>query len=280
MVDLSQPGGFELTVEAEVTADFLDAMGHMNVQWYAHLFDRGVWKYFALHGLDEEYFRREARGMFALEQTARYVSELRQGEPVQVHTALVELGEKTLRLGQRMLGGTGRRLAATVEVVAAHIDIATRRTTPFSPELAERLRGQVVPPAAEGPMTEATAQEFARQWVAAWNRHDAEAVLAHYAEDAVFVSPKAERIVGSGLVEGKAALRAYWQAALARSKKLEFTLEAASYSARAETLTVLYRASVDGQPAVRSGEIMRFRAGRIVRGEALYGAMHVARASA
>ena len=47
---------------------------------------------------------------------------------------------------------------------------------------------------------------------------------------------------------------------------------AASYSPGSETLTVLYQASVDGQPPVRATEIMRFRDGRIVRGEALYGA--------
>lgn len=129
--------------------------------------------------------------------------------------------------------------------------------------------------APEGPLTEAAAQQFAREWVAAWNRHDAEAVLAHYAEDALFVSPKAERLVGSGLVVGKAALRSYWQAALARAKKLEFVLDTASYSPRSETLTVLYSSSVDGQPAVRATEIMRFRDGRIVRGEALYGATAV-----
>jgi len=272
MVDLSGPAGFELTVEAMVESEFLDAMGHMNVKWYAHLFDQGVWTYFARHGLDAAYFRREGRGMFALEQTARYVSELRAGEAVQVHSALAELGDKTLRLEQRMLGGDGLRLAATVEVVAAHIDIGTRRTTPFPADLATRLRTQLVPALPDAPLTEAAAQQFARDWIAAWNRRDAEAVLAHYAEDAVFISPKAERILGNGLVEGKAALRSYWQAALARSKKLEFTLEAASYSPRSETLTVLYQASVDGQPPVRAGEIMRFRAGRIVRGEALYGA--------
>ena len=260
-----------------VESEFLDAMGHMNVKWYAHLFDQGVWTYFARHGLDAAYFRREGRGMFALEQTARYVSELRAGEAVQVHSALAELGDKTLRLEQRMLGGDGLRLAATVEVVAAHIDIGTRRTTPFPADLATRLRTQLVPALPDAPLTEAAAQQFARDWIAAWNRRDAEAVLAHYAEDAVFISPKAERILGNGLVEGKAALRSYWQAALARSKKLEFTLEAASYSPRSETLTVLYQASVDGQPPVRAGEIMRFRAGRIVRGEALYGATSVTR---
>jgi hypothetical protein len=32
---------------------------------------------------------------------------------------------------------------------------------------------------------------FAESWIAAWNRRDVEAVLAHYSKDAQFVSPVA-----------------------------------------------------------------------------------------
>ena len=39
-------------------------------------------------------------------------------------------------------------------------------------------------------------QAFAEDWVAAWNAHDLERVLAHYAEDVVFVSPNSSRFTG------------------------------------------------------------------------------------
>lgn len=69
---------------------------------------------------------------------------------------------------------------------------------------------------------------FAREWIAAWNAHDLERILSHYAEDIVFVSPASTRITGdpSGRVTGKAALRAYWAAALERIPDLRFTLRA------------------------------------------------------
>ncbi|HEV8549103.1 MAG TPA: nuclear transport factor 2 family protein [Polyangiaceae bacterium] len=121
-------------------------------------------------------------------------------------------------------------------------------------------------------LSEAAAQRFARDWVAAWNRRDAEAVLAHYADDAVFHSPKAERILGNGRVEGKESLRAYWKAAQSRIQTLEFVLEAAHYSPRSDTLTVVYQAAFDGQAPTRATEVMQFSGGRIVRGEAFYGA--------
>lgn len=57
------------------------------------------------------------------------------------------------------------------------------------------------------------------------NRSDAEWVLAHFAEDALFVSPLAARITGAGEIRGKAALRNYWQRALrARTAPPRFEL--------------------------------------------------------
>ena len=280
MVDLSAARLLELTVEAQVEERFLDGMGHMNVAWYVHLFDRGVWTFFGRHGLDEQSLRETKRGMFALEENLRYLSELREGDALEVYTGVLEVRPKTLRLLQYMLDKKQQKVAAVREVVAAHIDLATRRSAPFSGEVTAKLRAapQATPPA--GPMTDAAAQQFARAWIQAWNRRDAEAVLAHYAEEAVFVSPKAERFVGKARIEGKPALRAYWQAALAQIQSIEFKLDAALWSARSETLTVVYEAAFQRQPPTRAVEVMRFQAGKIVHGEALYGVAAAAAAGA
>jgi acyl-CoA thioesterase FadM/ketosteroid isomerase-like protein len=272
MVEVAEAQALELTVEATVEPRFLDAMGHMNVAWYVYLFDRGVWEFFERHGLDERYLRGAARGMFALEENLRYLSELREAEPLTVHTGVLELKPKTVRLLQYMVDTKRQKIAAVREVVAAHIDLATRRSTTFTESVMAQL--QAAPPAAPagGAMSEAAAQAFARAWIAAWNRRDVEAVLAHFAEDAVFFSPKAEQIVGSGRVEGKAALRAYWNKALEQARGLHFELEEAVWSPRAETLTVIYVSAVEGRAPVHTTEIMRFKNGHVVLGRALYGA--------
>jgi ketosteroid isomerase-like protein len=41
------------------------------------------------------------------------------------------------------------------------------------------------------PMRQESMMAFANFWIAAWNRRDVEAVLAHYSEHAQFVSPVA-----------------------------------------------------------------------------------------
>lgn len=70
------------------------------------------------------------------------------------------------------------------------------------------------------------ARAFASAWIAAWNAHDVEAVLAHYADDVTFTSPIAITIgdTPSGTVVGKPALRAYWTKALTLVPALHFEL--------------------------------------------------------
>ena len=69
------------------------------------------------------------------------------------------------------------------------------------------------------------ADEFGAEWVAAWNSHDLDRIVAHYSDDIVFRTPMAERLVGTGLIEGKAALRTYWGRALEVAPHLKFDLQ-------------------------------------------------------
>jgi ketosteroid isomerase-like protein len=116
------------------------------------------------------------------------------------------------------------------------------------------------------------AQRFAAGWIDAWNRLDVEAVLAHFREDCVFVSPKAVAITGGSTLDGKAALRGYWSAAVARIKELRFVLDREVYASESRTLTIIYEASINGVRN-RAVEIMSFDSdGNVARGEAFSGA--------
>jgi len=73
------------------------------------------------------------------------------------------------------------------------------------------------------------AQRFAEEWVAAWNSHSLDRVLAHYAEDFTMASPRIIAIAGesSGVLRGKAQVRAYWARALSLVPDLRFELKGA-----------------------------------------------------
>jgi ketosteroid isomerase-like protein len=82
--------------------------------------------------------------------------------------------------------------------------------------------------------------QYAAQWVADWNAHDLDQILTHYADDVVFRSPVAARVVpdSDGVIRGKGALAAYWGAALPLNPDLHFILEETFASVGG--LTILY----------------------------------------
>ena len=121
-------------------------------------------------------------------------------------------------------------------------------------------------------MTYDAMMRFADDWVAAWNRRDVDAVLAHFAEDAQFTSPIARNLVGRSLLRNKQELADYWRTGLTRIATIEFRLDHAAWDERRRELVVVYEANLNGERK-RACEIMQFDAsGRQIRGEALYGA--------
>lgn len=70
------------------------------------------------------------------------------------------------------------------------------------------------------------AQQFALAWIDAWNTHDLDAILSHYAANVTLTSPAAARLLDdpSGTVSGLSALRGYFQRGLEAFPNLRFEL--------------------------------------------------------
>lgn len=84
------------------------------------------------------------------------------------------------------------------------------------------------------------AQDFAREWVKAWNDHDLEAILSHYDDGVVLHSPRISKVTGRNVdfVTGKEELRAYWGKALGLLRDLFF--ETDQVLVGSDSLTILY----------------------------------------
>jgi ketosteroid isomerase-like protein len=95
-------------------------------------------------------------------------------------------------------------------------------------------------------MDVARAREFAQQWVDAWNAHDLDGVLAHFADDAEFSSPVAAQLLPEthGILRGKEAIRGYWTIGLERIPDLRF--EVIDVYAGVDLLVIHYRNHVGG----------------------------------
>ena len=101
-------------------------------------------------------------------------------------------------------------------------------------------------------MTEDEARSFAADWIEAWNSHDLDRIMTHYAEDLVLVSPIAAQLLNdsAGMVRGKDSLREYFQKGLNAFPQLRFDLIEVM---RGLSSIVLY---YKNQKGTKSGEFM------------------------
>jgi len=122
-----------------VRPEWIDYNGHMNVAYYVMAFDHATDGLFDLLGIGAEYCRREARSVFAVEQHIAYMRELKRGERLVVSSQLLGFDDKRLHFFQRMASEGGGHLAATMESLGLHVDMAARRAAQFPQEARTQL---------------------------------------------------------------------------------------------------------------------------------------------
>src|SRR6188472_1351361 len=102
----------------------------------------------------------------------------------------------------------------------------TVRRSPTVRRLVRRTRPSRASRSETAVITREFAEDFAAEWITAWNAHDLDRVLEHYADDFELSSPFIVKVAGepSGVLRGRAAVRAYWAKALALRPELRFEL--------------------------------------------------------
>jgi predicted ester cyclase len=116
-------------------------------------------------------------------------------------------------------------------------------------------------------MTRDEAWKLAKDWVAAWNAHDLDLILAHYDDAIELISPIAAQLLGrgDGKVLGKQDLRAYFQRGLQAYPDLQFRLDHVLWGINS---VVLFYTN---QKGIQAGEFMELSAtGKVARVVANY----------
>lgn len=130
-----QPPSLRTTVPAE----WADSNGHMNMRWYVALFDDAGDELHERCGLTPEFHRRHRSGTVDLEHHTNFLNEVMPGDTVAVYSRLVERSAKRLHYLMFLVNETRGKPAAIFECMNAFLDLETRRTAPFPPEIAGRI---------------------------------------------------------------------------------------------------------------------------------------------
>jgi acyl-CoA thioester hydrolase len=111
----------------------------MNMAYYHVLFDRAVEEGFGLAGLGQDYLEERNASFFAVEIHTLYKRELTVLDQVRVTLQLIDYDEKRLHFYMEIRHAEEGWVSATCEAMSLHVDMETRKVTPFPDDILTNL---------------------------------------------------------------------------------------------------------------------------------------------
>lgn len=113
--------------------------------------------------------------------------------------------------------------------------------------------------------------QIANDWMAAFNIHDLEALLSLYDDNAQHFSPKLliRQPETKGLIQGKEAMRNWWQDAFDRIPSLKYI--PITFTANDDRIFMEYKRQADGDPDMMVAEVLEIKDGLIIYSRVYHG---------
>ncbi len=132
-----EPQDLIVTVDRAIPQSWTDYNGHMNEAHYLEASAQATDTFMEMIGADPDYVAA-GNSYFTVENHMQFLNELKSGERLKVTTQVLNGAGKTLHLFHR-LQGQDDRLAATVETMLLHMDLAARKSSLPSDAVASKL---------------------------------------------------------------------------------------------------------------------------------------------
>ena len=126
-----------------VQPEWIDINDHMNVAYYVLAFDLAVDAVWTQLGITDDYIASQKNSTFAVEAHVTYQRELRLDEPFVITAQLLAFDAKRIHQFMRMYHAAEGYLAATAEWLNLHVDMSTRRVSPWPDAILDAMHAFV-----------------------------------------------------------------------------------------------------------------------------------------
>lgn len=127
------------TAIQEVEPGWIDYNGHMNVAYYIVAFDRAFDEIADALDIGEAAVKSRNHGPMALQSMIHYRDELVLGTKFACDFRLLDCDAKRVHYYTEMINQETGALSAAYESLSINVDLVARRSTPYPPEVQERL---------------------------------------------------------------------------------------------------------------------------------------------
>lgn len=117
--------------EQVVPSAFEDLNGHLNIRHYLGIASEGLDESLIPLGIPQNWPRVAGQAVFSAEHHLTYVTELRTGDRISVRVRLIGRSERAAHAVAYLVDETRQLLSYVMEEIFLHIDMSTRRTSPW-----------------------------------------------------------------------------------------------------------------------------------------------------
>lgn len=116
-----------------VPPQWVDHNGHMNVAYYAQIFDQALEGFFERVGLGHAHREAASAAMFVVETHFTYQYELRVGDTVSICLQLLDRDRKRIHCFMELTKDGDANPSATSEQIAVYVDLNSRKSLSIPP---------------------------------------------------------------------------------------------------------------------------------------------------
>ncbi|MHB2167545.1 thioesterase family protein [Alsobacter sp. R-9] len=122
-----------------IEPSWIDYNGHVNMAYYAVLFDNALDQALSVVGLGPDYAQERRASVMTAEWHVLYRRELHLDHPVRATVQLLDFDDKRMHLYLELRHATEFWLSATAESMNLHVSLEERKVRPFPSDILANL---------------------------------------------------------------------------------------------------------------------------------------------
>ena len=118
----------------KIIKEWVDYNNHLNMAYYILIFDQACDVMLEKFKMGSNSAKTEKRSTMVVETNTRYISELREGEEVDILLTFFDHDKKRLHLKLEIIEKKMKKISASIEWLSLYVNLETRKVTEFESE--------------------------------------------------------------------------------------------------------------------------------------------------
>ena len=123
----------------KIIREWVDYNNHLNMAYYILIFDQACEVVLEKFKIGADSAKNEKRGTMVVETNTRYISEVKEGDEVDIMLTFFDHDKKRLHLKLEIIKKKTKIISASIEWLSLYVNLETRKVTEFENEKIELM---------------------------------------------------------------------------------------------------------------------------------------------